>query len=77
MPVISRIVPICAGVDNWLRVHTKLVSLCPNFTKDSEACRKRWSAIYNDYKEDKAMNLKSGSQLREMLLVPIGRWVHV
>jgi hypothetical protein len=49
-------------VDNWSRLHTRLVSLCPDFTKDSEACRKKWSGIYNDYKEDKANNLKSGSQ---------------
>lgn len=56
---------VLAGVDNWSRVHTKLVSLCPDFTKDSEACRKKWSAIYNEYKEDKAMNLKSGSQRSE------------
>jgi hypothetical protein len=41
------------------------VSLCPDFKKDSEACRKKWSAIYNDYKEDKAMNMKSGSQRSE------------
>ena len=41
------------------------MSLCPDFTKDSEACRKKWSGIYNDYKEDKAMNLKSGSQRSE------------
>ena len=54
-----------AGVDNWSRLHTKLVSLCPDFTKDSEACRKKWSAIYSDYKEDKSMNLKSGSQRSE------------
>ena len=40
----------------------KLVSMCLDFTKDSEACRKKWSVIYNDYKEDKTMNLKSGSQ---------------
>lgn len=39
--------------------------MCPDFTKDSEACRKKWSAIYNDYKEDKAMNAKSGSQRSE------------
>ena len=37
------------------------MSLCPDFTKDSEACRKKWASIYNEYKEDKAMNLKSGS----------------
>ena len=55
----------CAGVDNWSRLHTKLVSLCPDFTKDSESCRKKWSTIYNDYKEDKAMNMRSGSQRSE------------
>ena len=43
----------------------KLVSMCPDFLKDSEACRKKWSVIYNDYKEDKALNLKSGSQRLE------------
>ena len=52
-------------MDNWSRLHTKLVSLCLDFTKDSEACRKKWSAIYNHYKEDKAMNMKSGSQCSE------------
>ena len=36
--------------------------MCLDFPKDSEACRKKWSVIYNDYKEDKALNLKSGSQ---------------
>ena len=51
----------CVGVDNWSRLHTKLVSLCPDFTKDNKACRKKCSAICNDYKEDKAMNMKSGS----------------
>ena len=46
-------------------MHTKLVSMCLDFTKVSEACRKKWGAIYNDYKEDKAMNAKSGSQRSE------------
>ena len=55
----------CAGVDNWSRLHTKLVSICPDFTKDSESCRKKWATIYNDYKEDKAMNMRSGSQRSE------------
>ena len=52
----------CLGVDNWSRLHTKLVSMCPDFCKDSEVCRKKWSTIYSDYKEDKALNMKSGSQ---------------
>ena len=52
-------------MDNWSRLHTKLVSMCPDFTKDSEACRKKWSAIYNEYKKDKAINMKSGSHRLE------------
>lgn len=39
--------------------------MCPDFPKDSEACRKNWSVIYNDYKEDKAMNMKSGAHRSE------------
>jgi len=50
----------CVGVDNWSRLHTKFVFLCPDFTKNIEACKKKWSSIYNDYKEDKAMNMRSG-----------------
>ena len=52
-------------MDNWSRLHLKLVSLCPDFPKNSEACRKKWSSIYNDYKEDKAMNMRSGSERSE------------
>ena len=54
-----------AGVDNWSQLHTKLVTLCPDFTKDSEACWKKWSSIYNDYKENKANNMRSGSDRSE------------
>ena len=39
--------------------------MCPDFSKDSKAYRKKWVVIYNDYKEDKALNLKSGSQRSE------------
>ena len=39
--------------------------MCPEFSTDSEACRKKWSVIYNEYKEDKALNLKSGGQRSE------------
>jgi hypothetical protein len=41
------------------------VSLCPDFPKDSEACRKKWISIYNGCKEDKAMNMQSGSDRSE------------
>jgi hypothetical protein len=46
--------------------------MCPDFSKDNEACRKKWSTIYNEYKEDKAMNLKSDSQRSEKC-----RWYHL
>ena len=59
--IIAHCLIWCVGVDNWFRLHTKLVSLCPEFPKDSEVYRKKWSSIYNDYKEDKAMNMRSGS----------------
>lgn len=49
-------------MDKWSRLHTRLVSLCLDFTKDFKACRKKWSSIYNDYKEDKVINANSGSQ---------------
>ena len=62
----------CAGVDNWSWLHTKLVSFCPDFSKDIEACRKRWSSIYNDYKENKAMNMRSRSDRSEKC-----RWYQV
>ena len=45
-------------MDNWSRLHIKLASLCPDFSKDSKVCRNKWSSIYNDYKEDKAMNMR-------------------
>ena len=63
--VFARGMDRCVGVDNWSRLHTKLVALCPDFTKDSEACRKKWSVVYNEYKEDKSMNLRSGSDRSE------------
>lgn len=54
-----------AGVDNWARLYTRLVSICPDFSKDAEACRKKWASIYDAYKEDKACNMKSGSNRSE------------
>jgi len=60
------------GVDNWSQLHTKLLSMCPDFSKDGEACKKKWSTIYNNYKEDKAVNLKSCSQRSEKC-----RWYHL
>lgn len=47
------------------KLHKKLVSMCPNFNKDSEACRKKCSTIYNEYKEDKAIIMKLRSQQSE------------
>ena len=46
--------------------------VCPDFCKDSEACRKKWSTIYNEYKEDKVLNSKSNLQRSEKC-----RWYHL
>ena len=55
----------CTCVNNWSRLHTKFVFLCPDFTNDSEAFMNKWSVIYNDYKDDKSMNMRSGSERSE------------
>ena len=62
MYIIFKCCVFCLGVDNWSQLHTKLVSMCLDFSKDSEVCRKKWSIFYNDYKENKVMNMKSKLQ---------------
>jgi hypothetical protein len=41
------------------------VSLYPDFTKDCEACREKYCSIYNEYNENKAMNMRSESDRYE------------
>ena len=44
------------GVDNWGVLYTHLVDACPDFNWSSDACRKKWNSLYNDYKADYTAN---------------------
>ena len=35
---------------------------CPDFDRSSDACRKKWKKLYDDYKFDYTVNDISGSQ---------------
>jgi hypothetical protein len=50
------------GVDNWGVLHTHLVAACPDFDRSSDACRKKWKKLYDDYKSDYNVNGTFGSQ---------------
>lgn len=50
-----------AGVDNWGMLHTQLVAACPDFNRSSDACRKKWKKIYDEYKADYTINGISGN----------------
>ena len=52
---------IALGVDNWALLHTELVAACPDFNRSSDACRKKWKKIYDDYKADYNINGVSGN----------------
>jgi len=49
-------------VDNWGVLHTHLVAACPDFDRSSDACRKKWKKIYDDYKSDYTANGVSGNE---------------
>ena len=49
-------------MDNWGVLHTHLVAACPDFDRSSDACRKKWKKVYDDYKSDYNLNGTSGSQ---------------
>ena len=50
------------GAGNWGVLHTHLVDNCPDFNRNSDACRKKWKKLYDDYKSDYTVNGTSGSQ---------------
>ena len=49
-------------MDYWGVLHTHLVANCPDFDRSSDACRKIWKKLYDDYKFDYTVNDTSGSQ---------------
>lgn len=73
LPFPSHIMLAYIGVNNWSRVPTKLVSLCPDFTKDSEACKKTKIINIKRLQGGQGHEHEVGiSAIRKMLLVPIG-----
>ena len=51
-----------SGVDNWGVLQTQLVAICPDFNRSSDACRKKWKKLYDDYKSNYTANGTSGSE---------------
>ena len=43
-------------------LHTHLIAACPDFNRSSDACRKKWKKIYDDYKSDYTANGVSGNE---------------
>lgn len=53
------------GIDTWVKLHARMVAMIPNFTRSSVACKKKFSSIFKQYKEDKLANGISGNDRRE------------
>ena len=49
-------------MDNSAILHTELVVACPDFNRSSDACRKKWKKIYDDYKSDYDVNGTNGNE---------------
>ena len=39
-----------------------MVAICPDFDCSSDACRKKWKKLYDDYKADYTANAVSGNE---------------
>ena len=44
----------------WLKLHSRLLCLCPNFKKTPKACKSKFSEVFKAYKDDKQANSISG-----------------
>lgn len=53
------------GINTWLRFHATLLALQPKFNRTSLACKKKFTAIFKAYKEDKMANGISGNDRHE------------
>ena len=49
-------------MDNWGILHIHLVAACSDFNWSSNACRKKWKSLYDDYKADYTANSISSNQ---------------
>ncbi len=53
------------GIDTWVRLHARLLAMHPKFNRTSMACKKKFTAIFKSYKEDKMANGISGNDRHE------------
>ena len=44
----------------WLKLHSRLLCLCPNFKKTPKTCKSKFSEVFKAYKDDKQANSISG-----------------
>ena len=44
----------------WLKLHSRLLCLIPNFKKTPKACKSKFNDVYKAYKDDKQANNISG-----------------
>ncbi|MCO5602500.1 hypothetical protein L7F22_056632 [Adiantum nelumboides] len=51
-------------IDLWSRIANCLAALYSDFDKDSEACRKKWSHVYDLYKANKVHNSISDKDIQ-------------
>ncbi|MCO5596458.1 hypothetical protein L7F22_050521 [Adiantum nelumboides] len=47
------------GINLWVKVASRLASTYHDFAKEREACRKKWAALFAQYRLDKAHNATS------------------
>ena len=65
------------GIDTWVKLHAKMVMMLPKFNRTAIACRKKFKAIFDAYKEDKMANGISGNNRHESKFYEaLDEWYH-
>lgn len=41
------------GVNTWNKLHARMLGVCKGFRKSANACKKKYSILYNEYKKDR------------------------
>jgi hypothetical protein len=54
-----------AGVDTWLKLHSRMIAIILGLNRTSEACKKKFNVLYKQYRLDKMANGISGSDRKE------------
>jgi hypothetical protein len=44
---------VVAGVNTWNKLHVRMLNECRGFRKSANACKKKYSILYNEYKKDR------------------------